>query len=238
MANNCDQTCQFTAITNSGAVFLASVSAMKEWSSENAVPMPIPSLTQYAEDIDPKNVVALDQNDPLQQAIVNAKTQANFFPAEVELGVCICDTENNIQFIPSKGYIAYLQEYQWLKWISEMGTYHDQSWYVIFTSNWSPVYDYFRFLGLMGIEVSVDYFDEFLEFAGDYQYTNHKGIDHSYDGDEGYLYFLKKSEWSVEDAWFLNVTDHNSFEEYSKYHEHYNPELITLIKKYYETKKN
>ena len=76
MGSNCDQTCQFTAITNSGAIFLASVSTLKEWSSENAVPMPIPSLPQYAEDIVPKDVVALDQNDPLQQAIVNIFTIA------------------------------------------------------------------------------------------------------------------------------------------------------------------
>ena len=206
------------------------------WKSGTKIP--IPPLSDYAEDVDPSQVIQLDHSHPFQQAVETAKTRANHLPEDLELGDFVRDNDGHTIFVPSKGYIAYLKEYQWLKWISESEDYDEakNSWSVIFTSNWVPVDDYFRFLGLMGVEVYVEYFDEFMEYAGEYQYKNHEGVDQCYEGDEAILYMIKKLEEPVQDVWCLNVMEYNSFEEYTQHREHSNPELIAMIKAYYDNK--
>lgn len=148
------------------------------------------------------------------------------------------DNDGQTTFVPSKGYIAYLKEYQWFKWVSESSDEDEaeNSWMVIFTSNWVPVYDYFRFLGLMGIEVNVEYFDEFIGYAGEYQYKNYEEVDQFYENDEAILYMIKKLEEPVQDVWCLNLVEYNTFEEYTQHQEHTNAELLAMIKGYYDNK--
>lgn len=73
MGNNCDQTCQFKATNVRSAQFLQALSAMEEW-NQNKVPMPIPPLSQYAEDLAPSQVIQLDPSHPFKQAVETAKT--------------------------------------------------------------------------------------------------------------------------------------------------------------------
>ena len=145
------------------AQFLQALSVMEEW-HEHWVPMPIPSLSQYAEDVDLLQVVQLDSSHPLKQAVEMVNSQSHHFPNDLELGVFVRDAQDLVVFVPSKAYIAYLKEHQVLTWISEFGDYDEteRSWTVAFTTDWVPVYDYFRFLGLMEIPFTVEYAAEFL----------------------------------------------------------------------------
>lgn len=140
--------------------------------------------------------------------------------------------------MPSKGYIEYLKEYQWLKTTEERRDYDEskKSWLVIFTSNWTPVFDYFRFLGLMGIDMTVDWFEEFHDDAGEFHYKGHEIVRQEHGGEEALIYLVNKG-WEVEPACYrLGLDEHDSFTKFSQNTQLTNPELIALVKAYYDNK--
>ena len=237
MGSICNQTCQLKATGVQSAQFLQALSVMEEW-HKHWVPMPIPSLSQYAEDVDLLQVVQLDSSHPLKQAVEMAKSQSHHFPNDLELGVFVRDDQGLVVFVPSKAYIACLKEHQVLTWVSESCDYDEaeRSWMVTFTTDWVPVYDYFRFLGLIGIVVIVEYAAEFLEYVGDYTYIDHKSTDTRYDGEEAKLHMLKRWGCGVEEAWFIGAGDYDTFEDYCQGRTLTNPEIVALIKAYFDKK--
>ena len=237
MATTCDQMCRLHATSVRSAQFLQALSVMEEW-HKYGVPMPIPSLSEYAEDMDPLQVMQLDSSHSLKQAVEMVKNQSHHIPNDLELGVYVRDDQGLAVFVPSKAYLACLKEFQLLTWISEFGDYDEteRSWTVAFTTDWVPVYDYFRFLGLMGIVVTVEYAAEFLEYVGDYTYIDHQSTDIRYDGEEAKLHMLKRWGCGVEEAWFIGAGDYDTFEAYSQGRTLTNPELVALIKAYYDNK--
>lgn len=66
MGNTIDQTCQFLATDVRSEQFLKKLIAMPEW-DQKGIPMPIPTLEEYAEDIDPSKVLSLDSSNPLKK---------------------------------------------------------------------------------------------------------------------------------------------------------------------------
>jgi len=236
MGNTIDQTCQFLATDARSEQFLKKLIAMPEW-DQKGIPMPIPTLEEYAEDIDPSKVLSLESSNPLKKAVDVAKDRANHIPEDLQLGVFVHSAENDPIFVPSKGYIEYLKEYQWLKTTEDWRDYDEskKSWLVIFTSNWSPVFDYFRFLGLMGIDMTVDWFEEFHDAAGEFHYKGHEIVRQEHDGEEALIYLIKK-DWEIETFPRLTLDEHDSFTKFSQNTQLTNPELIALVKAYYDNK--
>ena len=124
MGNNCAQTCQFKAKSVRSEQFLRALHAMEEW-EQDKVPMPIPPLSQYAEDLDPSQMIQLDSSHPFKQSVETAKIPSNHLPEDLERGDFVRDNDGHTILVPSKGYIAYLKEYQWFKWVSESSNYDE-----------------------------------------------------------------------------------------------------------------
>ena len=186
MGNNIDQTCTFFAETKRSVQFLNDLSKLNDWNQED-ISMPIPDLSEYAEDVASSRVLSLHKKSKLAKFYEACSTDIS-----ITLGVFVQGKEKSPYFIPSKKYIDYLQENQFLKGVSDYDEAGGGEWSVTFTSNWSPVFEYFDFLGLMGITVHVDYFDEMPEYAGEYSVGNYKKVDKCFYEDEGKLYLIKK----------------------------------------------
>ena len=247
MGNNSDQTCTFTGVTDFGTALLRELSTLEEWERRGGIPYPV--LAQYADDIPKEEQVELTE-EHLEFDCFQALSQMTQYNQEyVDGKIVVLDKPlgvfrknasdpKRLDFFPYKEYLAHVQKWQGLKWISDMDPFKEEEkqFWVIFTSNWTPQYEFFTLLGLQGINVEVDIFEEFMNYAGAYTIKNGVIEDIYHEEEDAVLWYIERHNLSVGDFWSLPVGEYDSYDKFIENEEYQNERLLAKIKEYYEKK--